>query len=175
VTNHHRFLLHLHLQHIEFADAAIQDIDRNVTALITRMDQEVEAGEASFQSLISLLVTIPGIDVLAAWIVLSEIGPDMTRFPTAGHLLSWAGLCPRNDESAGKRRSTRLRKGSPWLKTLLVQCAWAARRKKSSYFNAQFYRLTGPVRRAAMPYARYRVTRQQRHRAGHGHPMSRAS
>jgi transposase len=143
VTNHHRFLLHLHLQHIEFADAAIQDIDRNITALITRMDQEVEAGQASFQSLISLLITIPGIDVLAARIVLSEIGPDMTRFPTAGHLLSWAGLCPRNDESAGKRRSNRLRKGSAWLKTLLVQCAWAARRKKGSYFNAQFYRLTG--------------------------------
>jgi transposase len=143
VTDHHRFLLHLHLQHIEFADAAIQDIDRNVTALITRMDQEVEAGQASFQSLISLLVTIPGIDVLAAWIVLSEIGRDMSRFPTAGHLLSWAGLCPRNDESAGKRRSTRLRKGDRWLKTLLVQCAWAAKRKKGSYFNAQFHRLTG--------------------------------
>ena len=111
LTNHHRFLLHLHLQHIEFADAAIQDIDRNVTALISRMDQEVEAGQtrASFQSLISLLITIPGIDVLAARIVLSEIGPDMSRFPTAGHLLSWAGLCPRNDESAGKRRSNRLR------------------------------------------------------------------
>jgi transposase len=143
VTDHHRFLLYLHLQHIDFADAAIQDIDRKVAALITRMDQEVEAGQASFQSLISLLMTIPGIDVLAARIVLSEIGPDMSRFPTAGHLLSWAGLSPRNDESAGKRRSTRLRKGDPWLKTLLVQCAWAARRKKHSYFNAQFYRLTG--------------------------------
>jgi transposase len=143
VTDHHRFLLHLHMQHIEFADAAIQDIDRNVTALITRMDREVEAGQASFQSLILLLTTIPGIDVLAARIILSEIGVDMTRFPTAGHLLSWAGLCPRNDESAGKRRSTRLRKGDRWLKTLLVQCAWAARRKKGSYFNAQFHRLTG--------------------------------
>jgi hypothetical protein len=98
---------------------------------------------ATFQSLILLLITIPGIDVLAARIVLSEIGRDMSRFPTAGHLLSWAGLCPRNDESAGKRRSTRLRKGDPWLKTLLVQCAWAARRKKGSYFNAQFLRLRG--------------------------------
>jgi len=141
VTDHHRFL-YLHLQHIEFAEAAIQDIDRNVAALITRMDQEVEAGQASFKSLISQLTTIPGIDVLAAWIILSEIGLDMTRFPTAGHLLSWAGLCPRNNESAGKRHSTRLRKGDRWLKTLLVQCAWAAKRKKGSYFNAQFYRLT---------------------------------
>jgi transposase len=93
--------------------------------------------------LISLLITIPGIDVLAARIVLAEIGRDMSRFPTAGHPVSWAGLCPRNDESAGKRRSTRLRKGDPWLKTLLVQCACAVRRKKGSYFNAQFYRLTG--------------------------------
>jgi len=145
VTDHHRFLLHLHLQHIDFADAAIQDIDRNVTALIARMDQEVQAGQtrATFQSLILLLMTIPGIDVLSARIILSEIGRDMSRFPTAGHLLSWAGLCPRNDESAGKRRSTRLRKGDLWRKTLLVQCAWAARRKKGSYFNAQFLRLRG--------------------------------
>ena len=92
VTDHHRFLLHLHLQHIDFADSAIQDIDRNVTALIARMDQEVEAGQtrATFQSLILLLMTIPGIDVLSARI-LSEIGRDMSRFPTAGHLLSWAG------------------------------------------------------------------------------------
>ena len=65
----------------------------------------------------------------------------MSRFPTAGHLLSWAGLVPRNDESAGKRRSTRLRRGAPWLKTTLVQCAWAASRKKQSYFQAQFHRL----------------------------------
>jgi transposase len=131
VRDHHRFLLHLHLQHIEFADAAILDIDRNVAALIARMDEEVEAGR-TFQTLIALLITIPGIDVLAARIILSEIGPDMTRFPTAGHLLSWAGLCPRNDESAGKRRSTRLRKGDRWLKTLLIQCAWAAKRKKDA-------------------------------------------
>ena len=83
VTNHHRFLLHLHLQHIDFADAAIQDIDRNVTALITRMDQEVEAGQAPFQSLILLLMTIPGIDVPSARAILAEIGRDMSRFPTA--------------------------------------------------------------------------------------------
>src|ERR1700756_1164337 len=89
VTDHHRFLLHLHLQHIDFADSAIQDIDRNVTALITRMDQELEAGQtrATFQNLILLLTTIPGIDVLSARIILSEIGRDMSRFPTAGHLM----------------------------------------------------------------------------------------
>jgi transposase len=65
----------------------------------------------------------------------------MARFPTAGHLISWAGLCPKNDESAGKRRSNRMRKGASWLKTTLIQCAWAAARKKGSYLQAQFYRL----------------------------------
>ena len=65
----------------------------------------------------------------------------MSRFPTAGHLISWAGLCPKNDESAGKRRSNRMRKGAPWLKTTLIQCAWAAARKKDSYLQAQFHRL----------------------------------
>ena len=65
----------------------------------------------------------------------------MSRFPTAGHLISWAGLCPRNDESAGKRRSTRMRKGAAWLKATLVQCAAAVARKKASYLQAQFHRL----------------------------------
>jgi len=76
--------------------------------------------------------TIPGVSDLTAQVIISEIGTDMSRFPTAGHLISWAGLCPRNEESAGKRRSTRLRKGASWLKTTLVQCAWAASRKKAS-------------------------------------------
>jgi len=73
--------------------------------------------------------------------VLSEIGLDMSRFPSAEHLISWAGLCPRQDESAGKRRSTRLKKGAPWLKTALVQAAWAAVRRKHGYLNAEFQRL----------------------------------
>ena len=79
----------------------------------------------------------------------------MTRFATAGHLISWAGLCPKNDESAGKRRSTKLRKGAPWLKTLLVQCAWSAARTRGSYYQALFRRLTsrrGP-RKAIMAVA----------------------
>src|SRR3954447_26074031 len=84
---------------------------------------------------------MPGVSRVSASVILSEIGFDMRRFPTPAHLVSWAGLCPRNDESAGKRRSTRLRHGAPWLKTLLIQCAWAAVRKKDSYLRAQFYRL----------------------------------
>ena len=94
-----------------------------------------------FARAIKLLTTIPGISDLSARTIIAEIGTDMSRFPTAGHLISWAGLCPRNDESAGKRRSNRMRKGAPWLKTTLVQCAWAAARKKGSYLQAQFHRL----------------------------------
>ena len=130
IRRHHRFILRLHLQQINALDAAIAEIDR-----------EVDANLASFRSGVELLTSIPGISTLSAQVIISEIGIDMSRFPTAGHLISWAGLCPGNDESAGKRRSTRLRKGAPWLKTTLVQCAWSASRKKASYTQAQFHRL----------------------------------
>jgi transposase len=105
------------------------------------MDAEVAAGQATFRSLI--LCTIPGVSDLAAKTILAEIGADMNSFPTAGHLLSWTGLCRGQNESAGKRKSWRMRKGSPWLKTLLVQCGWAASREKDSYYKAQFNRLRG--------------------------------
>ena len=130
VTKHHRFLLRLHLQQIDALHAAIADID-----------QEVDLAVATFRTEIRLLTSIPGISELGARVVLAEIGRDMSRFATVGQLISWAGLCPRNDESAGKRRSNRMRKGAPWLKTTLVQCAWAATRKKGSYLQAQFHRL----------------------------------
>lgn len=130
VTKHHRFLLCLHLQQIDVLDATIAEIDR-----------EVDATLEPFRALIGLLVTMPGVSALSARVILAEIGSDMTRFATAGQLISWGGLCPRNDESAGKRRSSRMRKGAPWLKTTLIQCAWAATRKKGSYLQAQFHRL----------------------------------
>jgi transposase len=87
------------------------------------------------------VIKIPGIESVAAAAILSEIGVDMTRFPPAGHLISWATLCPRNDESAGKRRSTRMRPGARWLKPLLVQCAWCATRARGTYLQAQYLRL----------------------------------
>lgn len=141
LTAHHRFLLQLHLGQWDTLDETIRDVDREVQTRVLRMDTEVMAGKAKFSALIDLLVTIPGVSRLSALTILSEIGTDMSRFPTAGHLVAWAGMCPGQNESAGKRKPTRLRKGAPWLKTMLVQCAWAAKRKKDSYYKAQFFRL----------------------------------
>ena len=130
ITAHHRYLLDLHLRQIDA-------IDKGIERLEAHLDEVLEP----FREAVELLQDIPGIAVTMARTVIAEIGTDMSRFPTAGHLVSWAGLCPRQDESAGKRRSTRLRKGASWLKTALVQAAWGAVRTRSSYFRAQFYRL----------------------------------
>jgi transposase len=143
LTDHHRFMLRLHLRQYDALAEAMAEIDQEIDAAIEQMDAEVMAGQASFRSLIGLLCTIPGVRELAAKTILAEIGTDMGRFPTAGHLLAWAGLCPGQNESAGKRKSSRLRKGAPWLKTMMVQCALPATRKKDSYYKAQFNRLRG--------------------------------
>jgi len=130
VSAHHRFMLKLHLDHIKALDQAI-----------TTIEQEVGSALKPFQVAAKLLTTIPGLSAVSAHVVVAEIGVDMSRFATAGHLLSWACLCPRNDESAGKRRSTRLRRGGKWLKTTMVQAAWAAVKVKGGYLQAQFHRL----------------------------------
>jgi len=130
VTKHHRFLLRLHLNQIDALAAAMVTIDA-----------QVEESLEPFRTAVELITSIPGIQSLSAHVIVSEIGIDMSRFPSATHLISWACLCPRNDESAGKRRSNRSRKGATWLKTTLVQCAWAAVKKKDSYLQAQFYRI----------------------------------
>jgi transposase len=141
LTDHHCFMVKLYLEQYDALDKAIVAIDQTVDAAITAMDQEVAPGRAAFRSLIRLLNTIPGISALSATSILAETGTNMSRFATAGHFVAWAGLCPGQNESAGKRRSSRLRKGAPWLKTMLVQCAWSAVKKKDSYYKAQFNRL----------------------------------
>ncbi len=141
LRDHHRFLLKLHLVQWDALDASIRDIDRQVDGQVERMDEAAEDGEPPFRELILRLYSIPGVSHLSATSILAEIGRDMTRFPTAGHLVAWAGLCPGQNQSAGKSKSSRLRKGAPWLKTMLVQCAWAAKRRKNSYYAAQFQRL----------------------------------
>ena len=130
LSDHQRLLLRIHLGQADATDAAIAGIDAE---LGDRLEPFREAA--------ARLTTIPGVSALSATVILAEIGPDMSRFPTAAHLVSWAGLCPRNDESAGKRRSTRLRQGAPWLKTLLAQTAWCATRAKGTYLRALFGRL----------------------------------
>jgi len=130
ITAHHRFMLKLHLDQIDALRVAIEKLD-------ARIEEQV----APFRDAATRLTTIPGISRVAANVILAEVGADMSRFPTASHLVSWVGLCPRADESAGKRRSTRIRDGNPWLKTLLVQAAWSASRKKDSYLRAQFHRI----------------------------------
>ena len=130
VTEHHRFLIGLHLRQIAALEGTIEQVEQRL-------------GEAirPFRDAVERLTTIPGVSDVTAHVIVAEIGLDMTRFPTHGHLISWAGLCPRSDESAGKRKSTRVRKGDPWLKTVLVQAAWGAARSKNTYLQAQFLRL----------------------------------
>jgi transposase len=128
VNEHHGFMIKLHLEQIEQLERAVREV-------------EARAGAGPFRAAIDLLSTMPGVSETTATVIVAEIGDDMSRFPSAGHLLSWAGLCPRLDESAGKRLSNRTRRGAPWLKTVLVQAAWSASVKRNSYFRARFLRL----------------------------------
>jgi transposase len=105
LTDHHRFMLELYLGQYDALGKAIAKIDEAVDAAVARMDQEVPPGQATFRSLILLLCSVPGINILGATIILAEIGRDMSRFPTAGHLLAWAGMCPGQNESAPHIRS----------------------------------------------------------------------
>ena len=129
VRAHHRFLLRLHLRQIDALDSSIAAVEARVEDLLV-----------PFAPLVRRLTTIPGVSKVVVAVLLAEIGADMGVFPTAGHLVSWACLAPRQDQSAGKRRSTRTRQGQ-WLKATLVQAAWAAVRKKDTYLYAQFHRL----------------------------------
>jgi transposase len=130
VTDDHRFTLRLHLELMDRLMQAVAAVDARLSDALAAVSVVVER-----------VTTIPGISTTTARTLLGEIGWDMTPFRTAGHLVSWAGLCPRLDESAGKHRSVRVRKGGRWLKTALVQAAWAAIKVKGSYLQAQFLRL----------------------------------
>jgi transposase len=134
---HQRFLVAQQLAHIDFLDASIAQVSAEIAE---RVRPEEEA--------IARLDTIPGIGPAVAETLLAEIGVDLTRFPTAKHLASWAGLCPGNHESAGKRRGGATRKGSPWLRASLVQAAHAAARTKGTYLAAQYRRLAARRGRA---------------------------
>ena len=127
---HHRFLLTEHLSHIDYLDEAID-----------RVSQAIEEHLADEQEAIALLDTIPGVSQRTAEILIAEIGTDMSRFPSAKHLASWAGMCPGHHESAGKRLSGKTRKGSRWLRQVLVEIAHVAAKTKETYLAAQYRRI----------------------------------
>jgi transposase len=118
------------LAHIDFLDAAI-----------ARLSDAIEQQIAPLAPAVELLCTIPGVERRAAEVLIAETGGDMTAFPTAAHLASWAGVCPGNNESAGKRRSGRSRQGSKWLRGTLIEAARAAARTRDTYLNAQYRRV----------------------------------
>jgi transposase len=130
-NEHHALLVRELLDHIDY-----------LTGVEARLDARVDELIGPFSWARDLLVTIPGIQTRNAETIIAEIGVDMTRFPSAAHLASWAGMCPGNNESAGKHRSGRTRKGDPWLQATLVEAAWAASRTKDSSMRARFHRLS---------------------------------
>jgi transposase len=129
---HHALLLGELLAHLDYLDEAVE-----------RLSSEVARVVAPFSPLLALLITIPGVSQRTAEVILAEIGTDMGQFPSAGHLASWAGICPGNNESAGKHRAGTTRKGSRWLRVALIEAANAAARGKGTYLASQYARLKG--------------------------------
>ncbi len=129
VTDHHRFLLGTLLRQIDALEALIAEYGARIAEVA-----------APFAEAAARLETIPGLGARAAEVVVAEIGTDMSAFPTAGHLASWAGLCPGNNESAGKRRTGKTTKGSQWLRTVLVQVAWSASHTKETILSVTYRR-----------------------------------
>ena len=127
---HHALMVREMLAHIDYLDASIERLSARIGEVI-----------APFEWAVELLDTIPGVNRIGAEIIVAEIGVDMSRFPTAGHLASWAGLCPGNNESAGKHHSGRTRRGSKWLRTVLVEAANAGARSRGSHLSARYHRI----------------------------------
>ena len=141
LTDHFRFLL----------GELLEELDR-LTGKLQLLEQRISQRMLPYHELIERLCEIPGVSRLTAWVLIAEIGTDMSRFPTAGHLASWCGLCPGNAESAGKRHSGRTSKGNRYVRRALVEAAWAAARitRRRTFFTTLFYRIS---RRAGMKKA----------------------
>ena len=129
-TGHHALLVGQMLAQIDFLDETIQTLSEHIEELTRPFSRELE-----------LLDTIPGVDKRAAEMLLAEIGPDMSRFPTEHHLASWGGMCPGQRESGGKKHSAATRKGSKWLRGTLTECSKAVVRTKGTYLSARYHRI----------------------------------
>jgi len=132
LTEHHRFMLKLLWKQLAQQEELIAELDR-----------KIEEQTRPFEAEIDRLDAVPGVDRRVAEVVLAEVGPDMKAFPTHENLVSWAGMCPGNEESAGKRVRKRITPGNRWLKRTLAQATWAASHSKNSYLAAQYRRLAG--------------------------------
>jgi transposase len=133
-TDHHALLVRLAMDHLE-----------QLEAMIATLDAEVDRVIAPFAEARDRLDTITGVGKRTAECIIAEIGADMSRFPTAAHLASWAGVCPGNNITGGKRRSGTTTKGNRWLGEVLRECAWAAAHSRKTYLGAQFWRLAGRI------------------------------
>jgi transposase len=132
VREHHCFMLSEQLSHIDYLDQAIERLNAEIGERLRPFEQEIQ-----------LLDTIPGINRQTAQELIAEIGADMSRFPDGHHLASWAGMCPGHNESGGKRKSGKTRKGNRWLRTTLVEAAHGAAHTKDTYLASQYHRLVG--------------------------------
>jgi len=141
LSTHHRQMIRFSLQHLQFLEDQMQQIDQAILAQIQ---------EAGFEEPFQLLQSIPGVQQLAAAAILAEVGPQASVFPSGKHLASWAGVCPGNRESAGKNRSGAIVRGNRWLRTILVECAWAASATKGCHLKDQYFRMASKGRKKAL-------------------------
>jgi transposase len=141
MTDHHRSIIRLSVEHMRFLEQQLQHIDQEILGKIKA---------SGFQHAFELLQSIPGVQQDSAATILAEIGPDASPFPSAGHLSSWAGVCPGNHRSAGKEKDPHINHGNRWLRTTLVECAWAASAKKHCFLRDRFWRLAAGSRKRAL-------------------------
>ena len=160
VTDHHRFMLKALLDHVSYLERQIEVFNKRI-----------EEAARPFEKAITALIPMPGYDLLSAQNVIAEIGPNMDPFPTDTHLCSWSRICPGNNESAGKRKSGTTGHGNRWLRSTLVQVAWAATRTKGSYFQGQFRRLAGRRgKKRALVAVAHSILTDSYHILKHGKP-----
>jgi transposase len=130
LNDHLRWMIRHSLAHLVFLESQLHEIQEQITATLVPFEQEFQ-----------LLQTIPGVGADTAAIIIAETGGNMAQFPSARHLTSWAGVCPGNNRSAGKQKSSAIKRGNPWLMAALVQAGWAAVRSRGTIFKKRFYRL----------------------------------